>query len=186
MSSLGLSDHIYHNSDPEEPIDIDHTSLLQFSPGEEGIINSHAGAELFEKILDSLLAHNCHQADDQVWSQCVQKAVDAWEAQCPALVRGYLTFKACGPPNNETRSEEWPLSVMNFTVNEEQLFFHASNTKSVNETLIHYSIDGLSWTLQYLHKLPHELQLEDQLQVAYNEYLVILREVNKLTLGALD
>uniref|UniRef100_A0A0W0GEP6 Uncharacterized protein n=1 Tax=Moniliophthora roreri TaxID=221103 RepID=A0A0W0GEP6_MONRR len=116
MSSPGLSDYIYHDSDPEEPIDIDHMFLLQFPPGEEGVINSHAGAEYsFEKILDSLLAHNRHRADDQVQSQHVQKAVDAWEAQCPALVRAYLAFKAHGPPNNKTGSEEWPLSVMDFT-----------------------------------------------------------------------
>ncbi|EEB93011.1 hypothetical protein MPER_08392, partial [Moniliophthora perniciosa FA553] len=103
------------DSDPDDPMDIDPISLMQFPPGEEGTINSHAGAEYsFEKILSSLLAHKRQRADDRTRSQRVQKTTDAWQDQRPALVRAYLAFKSRGPPENEIGSEVWPLSVMDF------------------------------------------------------------------------
>ncbi|ESK81275.1 hypothetical protein Moror_8471 [Moniliophthora roreri MCA 2997] len=113
------SDPMYRQdleSDPDEPMNIDPIALMQFPPGEEGAINSHAGAEYsFDKILSSLLAHKRQRADDRTRTQRVQKTVDAWQDQRQALVRAYLAFQSHGPPETIAGSEEWPLSVMDFT-----------------------------------------------------------------------
>ncbi|KAK7040677.1 hypothetical protein VNI00_009583 [Paramarasmius palmivorus] len=58
--------------------------------------------------------------------------------------------------------------------------------RQVHRVCPRFSIDGLSKVLQYLHGMARETYLEDQLRIAYDEYLAILREVNNLSLGALE
>ncbi|KAK7022809.1 hypothetical protein VNI00_016936 [Paramarasmius palmivorus] len=57
--------------------------------------------------------------------------------------------------------------------------------RQIHRVCNRFSIDALSKALQHIHYLPRDRHLEDQLRLAYDAYLMIVREVNKRCTDAL-
>ncbi|KAK1225734.1 hypothetical protein PQX77_011311 [Marasmius sp. AFHP31] len=57
--------------------------------------------------------------------------------------------------------------------------------RQVNRVCPQFSIEGLAQSLHNIHQIPYDSHNEDQLRIAYNAYLNIIREVKQLTLVAL-
>ncbi|KAL0563254.1 hypothetical protein V5O48_018820, partial [Marasmius crinis-equi] len=176
----------------------DEDFLFQPPPGDEGMITSHAGGEYF---LHSLLSKKTRQ-DDRDRSDRVQKQVEAWKLQLPALA-----FRAHGPPEPSCRSSKtWSLHVLDFNTNKLLYFSHTNpNALSANESLARHGFIGgspesptiafsfslldiyrqASHVLHNLHRVPYDQHREDQLRIAYDAYLSVLREVEQMSLVAL-
>ncbi|KAJ6546321.1 hypothetical protein B0H10DRAFT_1852436 [Mycena sp. CBHHK59/15] len=195
--------------DPWEDLDSDEEDALRmFPPGEEAVLQSHAGKEaIFHQILDKV---NLWHGDPRTRSDRVQVLVNAWRLQMPALVDAYLEFKRVGPRISDEDPAAWPLTVLGFEENGTHLFVHSTTTKETNESLIlhgyigaspempalafpirlfeiyrqihrvcpRYSLDALSKTLTHLHHGPRKSTLAEQLSTAYDAYLEILRGVD--------
>ncbi|KAJ7108827.1 hypothetical protein C8R44DRAFT_636250 [Mycena epipterygia] len=176
----------------------DSTGFYTLPPGEEGLLQSHAGGEaLFHRI----------RGDPRTRSFRVPKQIDSWHDQLPLLVDAYLQFNDIGSVEVEG---VWPLNVIGFTESGPRLFAHTPDVQKVNETLLRqgyiggspmkptiafsiqtfeiyrqihrvcprYTIDSLAKSLAYLHKVPRKSYLAEQLTTAYDAYLAILRSVH--------
>ncbi|KAJ7705828.1 hypothetical protein B0H14DRAFT_2647203, partial [Mycena olivaceomarginata] len=101
------------------------TGVHTFPPGEEAVLQSHAGgggnyapddggsptwvrAPLFPY---SSLLNSPSRGDPRTRSFRVQKQVDMWQSQLPLLVDAYLQYKDVGPAE---MVEEWPLLCVGF------------------------------------------------------------------------
>ncbi|KAJ6535248.1 hypothetical protein DFH09DRAFT_1404689 [Mycena vulgaris] len=191
----------YNDEDDYEDLE---TVYGRFPPGEEGLLQSHAGGEaIFQQMFNDF-----RRSDSRVRTERTQISVNKWRAQMDLLVDAYLQFKAQGCPQmHETPT--WPLSVLSFSETGLRTFSHAVGATRSNQTLLRhgylgsfpespaiafpiefleqfrqihrvcprYSLDALSKTLNNLHKIPHKKYLRDQLSDAYDGYLAILREV---------
>ncbi|KAJ6450440.1 hypothetical protein C8R47DRAFT_1230255 [Mycena vitilis] len=190
-------------------------AFASYSPGEEGVLQSHAGGEaIFEQMISGLAPG---RGDPRVRSARIQETNDRWRAQMPQLIDAYLMFKHEGPATlNEATA--WPLTVPSFSEYGLKSFSHADGVSTANTTLLSYgyigaspeqpvlafplhlfevyrqqhrvcprfSIDGLARTLHYLHHVPRKSYLGEQISTAYDAYLAIMRGVNARVAVALD
>ncbi|KAJ7208235.1 hypothetical protein GGX14DRAFT_365428 [Mycena pura] len=176
------------------------TGIHSFPPGEEAILQSHAGGEaIMHQLMEGMRPGTR--------SYRVQKEVDAWQSQLPLLVDAYLQYKDVGIV--ETIGQ-WPLNVVGFDESGPRLFSHPPDIVRSNQTLIRqgyiggspekpaiafsirtfevyrqihcvcprYTIESLAKTLNHLHNVPRKAYLAEQLTTAYDAYLAILREVD--------
>ncbi|KAJ6552543.1 hypothetical protein B0H10DRAFT_2229907 [Mycena sp. CBHHK59/15] len=178
-----------------------------FPPGEEALLQSHAGGEaIFQQIFNHF----------RVRKERVQLAINKWMLQMDRLIDAYLQYKARGPiPVDETCS--WPLNVLSFSETGIRMFSHSDDASRGNQTLLkhgylgsspespalafplefleqfrqihrvcpRFSFDALSKALSHLHKVPRKKYLRDQLSDAYDAYLAILRGVEERVQKAL-
>ncbi|KAJ6568722.1 hypothetical protein B0H19DRAFT_1065531 [Mycena capillaripes] len=184
-----------------------------FPPGEEGMLQSHAGGEaVFQEMFDTF-----RRRDSRVRSERVQIAVDKWRSQMDRLVDAYLEYQASGAVTVDA-SIDWPLNVLSFSENGIQMFSHPPGASRANQTLLRYgylgcspespamafplefleqfrqihrvcprfSFDALAKALNNLHKVPRKRYLRDQLSDAYDAYLAILRGVDTRVQKALN
>ncbi|KAJ6475629.1 hypothetical protein DFH09DRAFT_952777 [Mycena vulgaris] len=183
------------------------TTYGRFPPGEEALLQSHAGGEaIFQEMFN----------DCKLRKQRVQLTINKWRVQMDRLVDAYLQYQAQGATAvDETRS--WPLNVLSFSETGLRMFSHTEDASGANQTLLkhgylgsspespamafplefleqfrqihrvcpRFSLDALSKTLNNLHKLPRKMYLRDQLSDAYDAYLAILRGVEERVQKAL-
>ncbi|KAJ7084150.1 hypothetical protein C8R44DRAFT_651709, partial [Mycena epipterygia] len=117
----------------------------RFPPGEEGLLQSHAGGEaIFQQIhFCCTIDSDCRRSDSRVRTERTQISVNKWGAQMDLLVDAYLQFKAQGLPQmHETSS--WPLSVLSFSETGLRTFSHAVGATRSNQTLLRHGYLGSS------------------------------------------
>ncbi|KAJ7690879.1 hypothetical protein B0H17DRAFT_1159884 [Mycena rosella] len=194
------------NDDDDDWLDIP-TGFNMFPPGEEGLLQSHAGGEVvFHQMMNGIRPG---RGDDRTRSNRIQTQIDAWNAQMDVLVDAYLEYQANGSLS-VFQDDAWPLTVIGFEESTVQLFSHPPNAQRTNATLLRYgyigaspdkpaiafelrtleiyrqihrvtprfTIDSLAKTLVYLHHVPRKSYLAEQLSSAYDAYLAILRNVD--------
>ncbi|KAJ7495746.1 hypothetical protein B0H11DRAFT_2155923 [Mycena galericulata] len=158
------------------------TGFHTFPPGEEAVLQSHAGGEaVFHQIMEGIRP-GCGDP------------------------HAYLQYKNLRPI---TTPGEWPLNAVGFEESGLRLFTHPPGAHNSNEMLVRYgyiggspdkpaiafairtfeiyrqvhrvcpryTMDSLAKTLSYLHKVPRKAYLAEQLTTAYDAYLEILRRV---------
>ncbi|KAJ7815528.1 hypothetical protein B0H14DRAFT_2603415 [Mycena olivaceomarginata] len=183
------------------------TGIHTFPPGEEAILQSHAGGEaVIHQLMEGIKPG---RGDSRTRAHRVQKQVDAWQSQLPLLTDAYLQYKDVGAVEVEGAGQ-WPLNILSFDESEIQYFSHPPDVVRANETLIRrgfiggapekpaiafsirtfevyrqihrvcprYTIDSLAKTLCHLHKVPRKASLAAQLTTAYDAYLAILHQVD--------
>ncbi|KAJ7244249.1 hypothetical protein C8J57DRAFT_1525102 [Mycena rebaudengoi] len=111
----------------------------RFPPGEEGLLQSHAGGEaIFQQMFNDF-----KRSDSRVRTERTQISVNKWQAQLDLLVEAYLEFKAQGRPEmHETPT--WPLSVLSFSEIGLRTFSHAVGATRSNQTLVRHGYLGSS------------------------------------------
>lgn len=102
------------------------TGIHTFPPGEEAILQSHAGGEgIMHQIMEGmrpgyvflipyvkvLAGSSRSRGDPRTRSFRIQRQVDSWQSQLPLLVDAYLQFKNTGP---EETVGVWPLNCIGF------------------------------------------------------------------------
>ncbi|EEB88783.1 hypothetical protein MPER_13202, partial [Moniliophthora perniciosa FA553] len=111
--------------------DID-INTLPLPPGQEGILNSNAGGEYdFHTILN-----------DRTRADRIQKQVDSWSTQLPALVKSYFAFNARGTPSNWDSEDTWEMYVMDFNEHRTRTFFHPTGSQTINDSLVRHGYIG--------------------------------------------
>ncbi|KAK7051165.1 hypothetical protein VNI00_004665 [Paramarasmius palmivorus] len=172
--------------------------LVPVRPGEEAAVNSHAGGEYeFLQLYQKLLKQKS-RVDDRTRSDRVQQQTASWEAQLPGIVEAYLGFKARGAPSNDEGLEEWQITVYSLTGHGQRAFFHPNDTNTINQTLMQHGYlgssperPGVAFSVEtfeiyrQIHRLPRDPHLEDQVRIAYDAYLSIMRDVRARSLKAL-
>ncbi|KAJ7506450.1 hypothetical protein B0H11DRAFT_2327591 [Mycena galericulata] len=205
-------DAFYIGDDGDDDWEDVPTGIHTFPPGEESVLQSHAGGEaVFHQIMEGIRPG---RGDPRTRSHRVQKQVDSWNACMPSLVDAYLQYKNLGPVST---LGEWPLNVVGFEESGRRLFTHSADAHNSNVTLIRYgyiggspdkpaiafairtfeiyrqihricpryTMDSLAKTLSHLHKVPRKAYLAEQLTTAYDAYLEILRRVEVCVQAAL-
>ncbi|KAJ7717201.1 hypothetical protein B0H16DRAFT_1740706 [Mycena metata] len=90
----------------------DAAALQTFPPGEEGMLLSHAGQDAtFQQVLAGVRPG---RGDLRVRSDRVQKVVDSWKRQMPALVDAYFALKTNGAMNSDSAPSPWRIEVLGF------------------------------------------------------------------------
>ncbi|KAJ7761561.1 hypothetical protein DFH07DRAFT_957156 [Mycena maculata] len=184
----------------------DEDALRQLPPGEEGDLHSHAGEADFQAIFDGVRPG---RGDLRIRDDRLQKGVDSWNRQMPALVDAYLNLKAYGPADSTDIEGAWSLHVLGFEEHGPHSFSYNPGEVGANEALLRhgfigsapdrpvfafpirlfeiyrqlhrvcprFSLDALSKTLTHLHHGPRKSSLRDQMSIAYDAYLGVLRGV---------
>ncbi|KAJ6538407.1 hypothetical protein B0H10DRAFT_2448753 [Mycena sp. CBHHK59/15] len=198
-----------YTGDGWKDLDSDEEAALgTLPPGEEGFYHSNEGKEaiftqLFEKCRPG-------RGDARRRAHRVQKMIDAWQEQMPALVDAYLALRRDGPINSDEDPLAWTIDVVAFEGITTRRFVHQDRSRRTNETLImhgyigaspekvslafplrlfeiyrqihrvcpRYSLGALSRTLTNLAEAPQRSSLAEQLSVAYDAYLEIMRRVD--------
>ncbi|KAJ7482796.1 hypothetical protein B0H11DRAFT_2193172 [Mycena galericulata] len=196
--------------------DDDEEALGNLPPGEEGALHSNAGQEAsFHAIFDGVRPG---RGDLRIRDDRVQKVVDAWNRQIPALVDAFLDLQAYGAAISDNVPGAWPLPVLGFDEHGPHLFSYTPSTPTPNAALIRhgyigsapeqpgvafpirlfeiyrqlhrvcprFSLDALSKALMHLHYGPRKSTLHEQLVIAYDAYLAVLRGVearSRIALG---
>ncbi|KAJ7783593.1 hypothetical protein DFH07DRAFT_948610 [Mycena maculata] len=198
------------NSDEED-------ALLHPPPGEEGMYQSHAGQDTtFNDIMAGVQPG--FRGDLRVRDDRVQKVVDSWTRQLPALIDAYLDLKAHGALETTAETQNaWPVHALGFEEDSWRYFTFAHPSDTANVTLVRhgyigsspdqpslvfplrlfeifrqlhrvclrFSIHALGKTLSNLHQGPRRESLHNQLTIAYDAYLQVLRGVDARTQHAL-
>ncbi|KAJ7239447.1 hypothetical protein C8J57DRAFT_1528105 [Mycena rebaudengoi] len=142
----GLLQYSANDSDTDNDnasIDTDEAEAFQRLPaGDEGMLHSPAGKEaIFEKIW-----RKCKpgRGDPRRRAMRVQKMVDAWRAQMPALVDAYLLMRKDGPLNSENTPGAWEIQVVGFDEHGSRRFVHLSDACETNQSLMRHGYIGAS------------------------------------------
>ncbi|KAJ7438546.1 hypothetical protein B0H11DRAFT_1935169 [Mycena galericulata] len=192
-------------------------ALMQLPPGEEGMLQSHAGQDAtFDDVMAGVRPG--FRGDLRIRDDRVQKIVDAWTRQMPALIDAYLDLKAHGPLETPANmSGAWSVSALGFDEDGARYFSFPKPSDTANVALIRHgyigsspeqpglvfplrlfeifrqlhrvcprlSLHALGKTLTHLHNGPRQPALQNQLTIAYDAYLQILRGVDVRTRSAL-
>ncbi|KAJ6464986.1 hypothetical protein C8R45DRAFT_1107214 [Mycena sanguinolenta] len=112
-----------------------------FPPGEEGILQSHAGGEaMFQKIWERTKPG---RGDSRRRRHRVQRQIDSWTRQLPTLVDAYLQLRLEGPlTTGESVHGTWWIEVLGFSESGQRSFVYTSESKSANETLLRHGFIG--------------------------------------------
>ncbi|KAJ6456851.1 hypothetical protein C8R45DRAFT_1110650 [Mycena sanguinolenta] len=198
--------HPFEEDDGWEDVPIG-TGIHTFPPGEEAVLQSHAGGEaIMHQLMEGMRPG---RGDPWTRAYRIQKQVDAWQSQLPLLTDAYLQYKDIGAVETEGDGR-WPLNIVGFNESGTHLFSHPPDVVRANQTLIRhgfiggapekpaiafsirtfevyqqihrvcprYTIDSLAKTLCHLHKVPRKASLGEQLTTAYDAYLAILHQVD--------
>ncbi|KAJ7784896.1 hypothetical protein DFH07DRAFT_947968 [Mycena maculata] len=124
-----------------QDIDSDDEDVLRnVPPGEEGNHHSHAGPDTeFQAIFDGVQPG---RGDLRIRDDRVQKVIDSWNRQMPALVCAYLHLQADGPADSSDDPGAWPLPVLGFDEHGPHLFSYTPTTQTANEALIRHGYIG--------------------------------------------
>ncbi|KAJ7847108.1 hypothetical protein B0H14DRAFT_3867546 [Mycena olivaceomarginata] len=192
--------------------------FLPLPPGEEAILQSHAGGEaIFQEMIAGMKPG---RGDPRLCTARIQEVNNKWAAQMPQLVDAYLKFKYEGPAIlDETAA--WPLAVLSFSEHGFKYFSHPPDIQRANAALLlhgylgaspeqpvlafplhlfevyrqehrvcpRFSIDAIAKTLNHLHRIPRKEYLSEQITIAYDAYLAIMRGVDNrvaVVLGRTD
>ncbi|KAJ6505586.1 hypothetical protein C8R45DRAFT_1091286 [Mycena sanguinolenta] len=175
------------NGDGWEDISLG-TGIHTFPPGEEALLQSHAGGEaIMHQLMEGMRPG---RGGHRTRSFRIQKQVDAWQSQLPLLTDAYLQYKDVGAVES---IGQWPLKVIGFNESTLRFFSHPPDVVRSNQTLIRhgyivyrqihcvcprYTIDSLAKTLCHLHQVPRKAHLAEQLTTAYDAFLAILQQVD--------
>ncbi|KAK1215325.1 hypothetical protein PQX77_022072, partial [Marasmius sp. AFHP31] len=173
--------------------------------GGEGVLINHAGDD--EEAFISLL--QTQAGDTRTRREVLEKQNHSWGRQLKSLVDGYLKFRDEGPPETNEATWAIPVMdyhnhhnvtlchpASSSTINEtlalngmlggspEQpniafTFAFLDAFRQIHRVCPRYSIEGLARSLQYIHRLPRDPQLERQLRTTYDAYLMIVQEVRR-------
>ncbi|KIY47957.1 hypothetical protein FISHEDRAFT_44267 [Fistulina hepatica ATCC 64428] len=115
-------------------------------PGEEGSEFSNAGAEgaLFT-IVHSMVGRRRHRIDMRTRHDRVQKQINGWGRQLPALKSAYLHWKVHGTPVEEASDLVAPtfsIMVYSFRGIRQEFFCSSAGSASINETLVLHGLIG--------------------------------------------
>ncbi|KAF8184387.1 hypothetical protein K438DRAFT_1766459 [Mycena galopus ATCC 62051] len=133
------------NSDSEwsdEEMDINHEDgFLAFPPGEEALLQSHAGGEaVFHKIWERTKPG---RGDSRRCRHRVQKQVDSWARQMPSLIDAYLLSRFGGPVSTAPDIPGvWNIEVLGFSESGLRPFVYTSTSRNANETLLRHGYVG--------------------------------------------
>ncbi|KAJ6632375.1 hypothetical protein B0H10DRAFT_2427108 [Mycena sp. CBHHK59/15] len=126
-------------------MDIDETeetALRQFPPGEEAFLQSHAGQEaIYHQMLRRVKPG---RGDLRSRGDRIQKIIDLWRRQLPALIDAYLIWKEAGPTDSTSDPGAWPLTVIGLDEQGMHMFSHTPTSTSANEALICHGFIGCS------------------------------------------
>ncbi|KAJ6579764.1 hypothetical protein B0H10DRAFT_2342373 [Mycena sp. CBHHK59/15] len=131
-------------------MDIDETeetALRQFPPGEEAFLQSHAGQEaIYHQMLRGVKPGSPinRRGDLRSRGDRVQKIIDSWRRQLPALIDAYLIWKEAGPADSTSDPGAWPLTVIGLDEQGMHMFSHTPTSTSANEALIRHGFIGCS------------------------------------------
>ncbi|KAJ7016733.1 hypothetical protein C8F04DRAFT_1201568 [Mycena alexandri] len=157
----------------------DGAALETFPPGEEGMLLSHAGQDAtFQQVLQGVRPG---RGDLRARNGRVQKVIDSWKRQLPALVDAYFALKTNGAINSNDARAAWRIEVLGFdgsAPEQPALAFPLRLLeiyRQLHRVCPRFSLDAFSKTLTHLHDGPHKSALHDQLVIAYDAYLAILR-----------
>ncbi|KAJ6591774.1 hypothetical protein DFH09DRAFT_1306483 [Mycena vulgaris] len=122
-------------------VDQDEDGFLMFPPGEEGLLQSHAGGEaIFHKIWDRAKPG---RGDSRKHRYRVQKQVDSWTCQLPVLIDPYLKMKLHGPIlTADDVPGVWYIQVLGFSESGTKAFAYSNNTVNANQVLLHHGYIG--------------------------------------------
>ncbi|KAJ7862680.1 hypothetical protein B0H14DRAFT_3863115 [Mycena olivaceomarginata] len=183
--------------------------FLPLPPGEEAILQSHAGGEaIFQEMIAGMKPG---RGDPRLRTARIQEVNKKWAAQIPQLVDAYLKFKYEGPAIlDETAA--WPLAVLSFSEHGFKYFSHPPDVQRANAAHLgaspeqpvlafplhlfevyrqehrvcpRFSIDAIAKTLNHLHKMPRKECLSEQITIAYDAYLAIMHGVDNRVAVAL-
>ncbi|KAJ6607593.1 hypothetical protein B0H10DRAFT_2439509 [Mycena sp. CBHHK59/15] len=162
-------------ADGWKDIDNDEEAALgTLPPGEEGLYHSHEGKEaIFTQIFEKCLPG---RGDARRRALRVQKMVDAWNEQMPALVDAYLALRRDGPLNSDEDSLAWTIDVIGFEGITTQRFVHADTSSRTNETLLKHG---------YIRASPEKVSVAFPLRL-FEIYRQIHRVCPRYSLGALS
>ncbi|KAJ7435348.1 hypothetical protein B0H11DRAFT_2257308 [Mycena galericulata] len=127
----------WHDMDSDEE-----DALNQFPPGEEGMLQSHAGQDAtFHDVMAGVRPG--YRGDLRIRDDRVQKVVDAWVRQMPALIDAYLDLMADGARETPVGAPHaWPLPVLGFDENGPRTFTFVSPSDTANVALIQHGYIG--------------------------------------------
>ncbi|ESK81039.1 hypothetical protein Moror_3554 [Moniliophthora roreri MCA 2997] len=140
-------------------------NTLPLPPGQEGILNSNAGGEYDFHTLLTALTTRTRLADDRTRADRIQKQVDSWSLQLPALFKSYTTFSVHGAPRNESCEELWEICVMDFNEHCSWNFFHPNGSQT-NDSLVRHG---------YIGATPEQPQLAFSLHLFH-----VYRQINRV------
>ncbi|ESK87110.1 hypothetical protein Moror_11903, partial [Moniliophthora roreri MCA 2997] len=132
-----------HDNDDDIPTAQDVASgMYDLPPGQEGMLNSHAGSEYqYHNLLASLL-ENPRSGDSRTRHDQIEKQIESWKVQLPDLVSAYLAFMNHGAPQKSRNSEEWSLHTMDLNEAAEWMFFHPDGSPTINASLLRHGYIG--------------------------------------------
>ncbi|KAJ7823341.1 hypothetical protein B0H14DRAFT_3146087 [Mycena olivaceomarginata] len=115
--------------------------FLPLPPGEEAILQSHAGGEaIFQEMIAGMKPG---RGDPRLRTARIQEVNNKWAAQMPQLVDAYLKFKYEGPAIlDETAA--WPLAVLSFSEHGFKYFSHPPDVQRANAALLLHGYLGTS------------------------------------------
>ncbi|KAJ7027667.1 hypothetical protein C8F04DRAFT_1266771 [Mycena alexandri] len=204
---LGDDIHMSHTSQWVDASDDEgeNEALHTLPPGEEGMLLSHAGQDAtFQQVMQGVRPG---RGDLRLRSDRVQKVVNSWTRQLPALVDAYFEFQTNGARTSADVAASWSIPVLGFDERGLHPFSYSAPEQTANVALIlhgyigsapdqpglafplrlfeiyrqlhracpRFSLDALSKVLTNLHEGPRKSALHDQLGIAYDAYLAILR-----------
>ncbi|CAK5279798.1 unnamed protein product [Mycena citricolor] len=78
-------------------------------PGEEGLLHSHAGAEVIFDTMTTGMRPSC--GDPRLWNNRVQQMINSWTRHMPRLVNALMEWKQVGSTGKESIEDNgaWPL-----------------------------------------------------------------------------
>ncbi|KAK7049557.1 hypothetical protein VNI00_005588 [Paramarasmius palmivorus] len=137
------SDNDSHNitGDTTDSQAIDMSNLPP-PPGQEGLINSHAGGEYDMYTLTSTLTSKTRRSDDRTRADRIQKQVESWASQLPMIIKSYLAHKARGTPTNGSIEETFTMPVIDLNESRTRTFFHPAGSSGVNDSLAQHGYLG--------------------------------------------
>ncbi|KIY47548.1 hypothetical protein FISHEDRAFT_45002 [Fistulina hepatica ATCC 64428] len=135
------------------------------APGEEGAEFSHAGAEgTLYTIVHSMVGRK-HRIDMRMRRDRMQKQLNDWQHQLPALKDAYLQWKAHGPADNEDEDSLatcWSITVYSFR-GIRQEFFRNHAGASINKMLALHGLIGALPVVPHVAFTFHFLKMFRQL-----------------------
>ncbi|KAJ7765467.1 hypothetical protein DFH07DRAFT_955712 [Mycena maculata] len=117
-------------------------ALMHLPPGEEGMLQSHAGQDTtFDKIMAGVRPG--YRGDLCIRDDHVQKVVDSWKRQLPALINVYLDLKAHGARETNTDTPNaWSVPALGFDEDGYRSFVFTQPSDTANVTLVHHGYIG--------------------------------------------
>ncbi|KAL0571876.1 hypothetical protein V5O48_010096 [Marasmius crinis-equi] len=200
-----------HDSDDDYE-DYDYPMASAPPPGQEGIMHSNEGNQMYEDIVNRLLTHSHRRADDRTRRDRTEKQTESWARQHDRLVDAYLAWREYGPPLRERQlSELNHIDTYSIHGYIPSVFSHTRDSRSINESLVlcgylggapeqptvafelltleiyrqlhrvcpSLSIDAFARALQHISGQPRQVHLEDQLRIAYDQFLAMQRDIDK-------